>query len=153
MVGIYTSLGWPIFRGKLAVVYWGVFFIHHETQLWKVHSLAEHAAFSCEGTTSFFIAPGMCFGEEIHEIHEIQGERWMRVDAATHACCAHIRPMTITCCTCCFKDALSNFQVLNNSQCGDVQICFMFMQICPNKSFVERSSCLLFPFFWVKTTN
>ena len=90
----------------------------------------------------------MCFGEEIHEIHEIQGERWMRVDAATHACWAHIRPMTITCCTCCFKDALSNFQVLNDSQCGDVQICFMFMQICPNKSFVERSSCLLFPFFF-----
>ena len=76
---------WPIFRGKLAVVYWGVYIIHHETQLWKVHSLAEHAAFSCEGTTSFFIVPGMCFGE-IHEIHEIQGERWMRVDAATHAC-------------------------------------------------------------------
>ena len=58
---------------------------------------------------------------------------------------AHIRPMTITCCTCCFKDAPSNFQVVNNSQCSDVQICFMFTPIWEKRILFERSSCLLFP--------
>ena len=38
--------------------------LHETPWLFEVHSLAEHAAFSCEGTTSFFIAAGMCLGSE-----------------------------------------------------------------------------------------
>ena len=108
--------------------------------LFEVHSLAEHAAFSCEGTTSFFIAPGMCLGRNPVN----QGGRWMR-------CCnwcllAHIRPLTATYCIFFWKDAPSNFQVVNHSQCGDVQICIIFTPIWANRSCLRDLHVCCFPF-------